>query len=361
MSAKNIAVVGGGINGIMIAWQLLKAGCHVTIYEQGSVMQQTSSASSKLLHGGLRYIEHCQFSMVKEALAERNWWIEQAPHIAHPLQFFIPVYKSYKRPSFLYWLGLFIYDALAGKHRIKRFKKINKTMMKKHCSELKENGLCGGFSYFDGQMDDYTLGMWAVDKVRSFKNCTIKENTEVKKIELDGRVCGSYFDSYFDHIVNASGCYVEHLLTKSGLDSKHSIDLVRGSHIVIDRCITQAYFLEVPSEKRMFFVLPYQNKTMIGTTEMRVTIDDAVVASEEEVDYLIKAFNHYFKKSIDRGAISAVFAGVRPLIKSTKDASLASREYAIEQQGKIISVFGGKWTTSRKLAQLVADRIVTGI
>jgi glycerol-3-phosphate dehydrogenase len=158
-----IAVIGGGINGIMTAWELCKHHHDVILFEKNTLMSQTSSASSKLLHGGLRYLENFEFRLVKEALIERQWWINQVPDLARPLKIFIPVYKQSRRPAWLYKIGLYLYDLLAGKQNIGKHQNHSKASMQELCPELKMNGLIKCFSYYDGQMDDYQLGLWAVD------------------------------------------------------------------------------------------------------------------------------------------------------------------------------------------------------
>jgi len=170
-----IAVIGGGINGIMAAWELCKHHHDVTLFEKNTLMSQTSSASSKLLHGGLRYLENFEFRLVKEALGERRWWINHAPDLAQPLKIYIPIFKQSRRPAWLYKIGLFLYDFLAGKHNIGTHQNHNKFQMHKLYSGLKTGNLIKGFSYYDVQMDDYRLGLWAVNQAKQYKNLNIQQ------------------------------------------------------------------------------------------------------------------------------------------------------------------------------------------
>ena len=151
-----IAIIGGGINGVMAAWELCKKNHQVTMFEKTTVMSQTSSASTKLLHGGLRYLENFEFSLVKEALGERQWWIKKAPKIAKPIKIFIPVYKKSRRPAWVYKMGLTLYDLFAGKENIGKHLTHEIIEMEQLCPDLIIKDLVKGFSYFDGQMDDYT-------------------------------------------------------------------------------------------------------------------------------------------------------------------------------------------------------------
>jgi glycerol-3-phosphate dehydrogenase len=351
-----IAVIGGGINGIMIALELCKHHHNVTLFEKNTLMSQTSSSSSKLLHGGLRYLENFEFRLVKEALRERQWWINQAPHLAHPLKIFIPVYRQSRRPGWLYKIGLFLYDLLGGNDNLGKHQKYNKTSMQKLCPSLKMNDLIKGFSYYDGQMNDYQLGLWAADQVKQYKNFTLLENTPIDKLDINGEVSYKGGKDNFEKIVNVTGPWAQKILLDNHIKPKYELDLVRGSHIVIDRKLDHGYFLEVPGERRMFFVLPYKGQTLIGTTEVRQKISDKVKPSKSEIAYLLKAYNYYFKNEIKEKDIISFFAGLRPLVKSSKNANKATREYAMQIDNNLISVFGGKWTTSRALSSKIKSK-----
>ena len=382
MVNQNIAIVGGGINGIMTAWELLKQGHSVTLFEKGEVMKQTSSASSKLLHGGLRYLENYEFRLVKEALKERQWWISQAPHLAQPLKLFIPIYKTSRRPAWIYKLGLWLYDTLAGKQNIGKHQSLSAQQMHKVCPKLKTESLKKGFSFYDGQMDDYQLGLWALDQAKKHPGLVIYEHTEVIKIDPQGNLTlADGTTQTYDKIINIAGPWAEQLLKKSNIKPNYTLDPIRGSHILVDtgtgHCEEQSdaaisktirenpcpsvakngFLLEIPNERRIVFVLPYQGQTLIGTTEQRQTLNDDIKPSEQEIDYLINAYNHYFTTPITKQNITQSFAGLRPLIQGADNPNKATREYAIQQNQNIITVFGGKWTTARQLAKKIADLV----
>jgi len=352
-----IAVIGGGINGIMTAWELCKHHHDVTLFEKNTLMSQTSSASSKLLHGGLRYLENFEFRLVKEALRERQWWINQAPDLARPLKIFIPVYKQSRRPAWLYKIGLYLYDLFAGKQNIGKHRNHSKASMQELCPGLKMNDLARGFSYYDGQMDDYQLGIWAIDQAKQCQNLTIIEGITIDRVDVNGEVVYNGNKEQFDKVINVAGPWSYQLLKDSGIDSDYELDLVRGSHIVVNRKLDHGYFLEVPGERRIFFVLPYKGQTLIGTTEIRQTILDEVKPVQSEIIYLIDSYNHYFVNQITERDVVKSFAGLRPLVKSDQDSNKATREYVLECEGSLISVFGGKWTTARQLAKKVAQRV----
>jgi glycerol-3-phosphate dehydrogenase len=348
-----IAIIGGGINGVMTAWELCKNNHNVTLFEKETLMSQTSSASSKLLHGGLRYLENLEFRLVREALRERQWWIDRAPHLAHPIKIFIPIYKQSRRPALLYKVGLFLYDLLAGSKKLGRHEKYNKTSMQELCPDLKKDELMNGFSYYDGQMDDYQLGLWAADQVKQYGNFELLENTSIDKINIYGEISFKDHKEKFDKVINIAGPWAYQLLKDNMIESDYELDLVRGSHIVIQKELDHGYFLEVPNEKRIFFVLPYGDQTLIGTTEVRQSILDDIKPSPEEVRYLINAYNNYFLKKITELDVVSCFSGLRPLVKDALDLNKITRECAIQTNKNLISVFGGKWTMSRRLAMKI--------
>jgi len=346
-----IAVLGGGINGVMVSWELCKSNHDVTLYEKNTLMKETSSSSTKLLHGGLRYLENYEFGLVREALKDRAWWIKRAPHLAKPIKIFIPIYKQSRRPAWLYELGLYLYDFIAGKNSLGKYQKYALADMKNLCSDLKVNGLLKGFSFFDGQMDDYKLGLWASEKVKKYKNFTLKENVSVHKITQEGAVFINNHQEKFDRVINTTGPWAGQLLKENNIDLKYELDLIRGSHIVVDKKIDNGYFLEVPGERRVFFALPYNGLTLIGTTEVQQTIFDQIKPSKEEINYLINAYNSYFVDEIKEKDIVNTFAGVRLMLKNSNNPNKIKREHAFQYNQNLISVFGGKWTTARHLAK----------
>ena len=352
-----IAVLGGGINGVMIAWELCKANHEVTLYEKNTLMKETSSNSTKLLHGGLRYLENYEFGLVREALKDRAWWIKSAPHLAKPIKIFIPIYKQSRRPAWLYELGLYLYNFFAGENSLGKHQKYMQADMKNLCTDLKDEGLLKGFSFFDGQMDDYKLGLWASEKVKEYKNFVLNENTVVQKVKEEGVVIINNHQKKFDRVINAAGPWAGQLLKESNIDIKYELDLIRGSHIVVDKKIDNGYFLEAPKERRIFFALPYYEHTLIGTTEVQQSIFDEIKPSKEEVNYLINAFNYYFVDEVKKKDIVKTFSGVRLMVKNSNNPNKIKREYAFQYDKNLISVFGGKWTTAKNLSKKLLKTI----
>lgn len=348
-----VAVIGGGINGLCIAWSLAALGVRVNLIEKKGLLSETSSASTKLLHGGLRYLEQGAFSLVNESLRERAWWLKNAPHVTNKVAIFLPIYVGMKRSRWKIKVGLSIYDRLAGKLGFGKHKWIDIETAKNEFPGIKEEGLIGGYQFYDGQMQDVNLGNWVADNVRVL-GVDISTYTEVTKIDVDASVTLRTGDiRHYDYIINATGPWVEKLLCDSGIDSSLSLDLVRGSHIILSGSISKGLMLEHPDDHRIVFILPYKGNILVGTTEVRQSINEKIECSVQEREYLLNLYNSYFSHKKSTNDICDEFSGVRPLIRSTKDCNQISREYQIEKNGKLINVWGGKWTTSRALARNV--------
>ncbi|MBT5224562.1 MAG: glycerol-3-phosphate dehydrogenase/oxidase [Candidatus Marinimicrobia bacterium] len=352
-----VIVIGGGINGLCCAWQLALNDVSVSLLEKSKIMSQTSSASSKLLHGGLRYLENFEFNLVYESLRERNWWLEKVPELTNELHMILPIYKNGPRNKWAIKIGLLYYDFLAGKGNISKHKWIPKKELVLLSPELNKKDLIGGFRFSDGQMDDYKLGMWVAKQAKN-DGVKIFENTKVEKIDLDGNIIINGEMEKYDYIINTCGPWASELLNKSGLNGKYKLDLIRGSHILIKGEPSQPYFLQTGNDGRIFFVLPYNGKTLIGTTEIRQNLSEPIIPSDEEIAYLLDEYNHYFIKQKTTKDIIEKFAGVRPLISSSSNPKNIKREYKIETMGKIVNIYGGKWTTAMSLGRKVVKKIL---
>jgi len=353
----HVAVIGGGINGVMTAWSLARRGHEVALYERGSLMGATSSASSKLLHGGLRYLEQGDLRLVREGLHERAWWLAHAPHLCHALKLTLPVYGDSPHGRGILGLGLTMYDALAGKATLGRHQWHSMDQLPAPATALKRDDLRGVFTYVDAVMaDDRALGLWAADQARR-AGARLHEDSPVEWIAPDGTVRVAERDERFDVVVNAAGPWACELLDASGIASDTRLDLVRGSHLVIDRPAAGAFALQLASDDRLVFALPYEGRTLVGTTEVRQTLAEPITCSDAERDYLISAYNTFFMEPISTRDVHATFAGVRPLVNAGRSAHAQRRGERIETNGRVVSAFGGKWTGARALGERVARRV----
>lgn len=354
---KRVAVIGGGINGLCTAWALSRAGHRPELLERAELVGQTSRASTKLLHGGLRYLENGEFRLVREALRERQWWLATVPALARPLQLLLPLYRTGSRSRWKLKMGLALYDRLAGAGNIGRHQWHGVRTVTAMAPDLNPQGLLGAFTFYDGQMDDHRLGLWVAEQAEK-AGARLRCGEEVLGVGPDGSVTTAHQTEHFDAVVNAAGPWAERLLRNSGIRSRHHLDLIKGSHLLIDRDMSRGYLLEAPQDRRPVFVLPYQGRTLIGTTEKRQTLEGAVCCTDEETRYLTEAYDAYFRSPIRSHEIVERFAGLRPLIRSASNPQKTTREYAVERCGRLVTVFGGKWTTARALGERVASEIV---
>ncbi|HEX3109695.1 MAG TPA: FAD-dependent oxidoreductase [Thermoanaerobaculia bacterium] len=355
-----VAVVGGGINGAGIAWELARKAYDVTLYEKGAFGAQTSSATTKLIHGGLRYLEHLHVGLVRESLRERGWLIEHAPELVKPIEILLPIYNDSPRSRIEIRIGLVLYDLLAGRRNIARHHGLTAAEMVER-APLERRGLRGGFSYWDAQVDDGELARTVVESARR-EGATAREFTEVVGIEEeDGgwRVRTSAGDvQHFDLVINAAGPWMNKLLDTNDIHARYRLSLVRGTHIVLREQVSGVgVLLQSVEDRRVFFVLPWKGTTLVGTTEVLQSDPDETAPTDEEIEYLITRFNHYFGTKISHANVANAFAGARPLVGRASNPSAIGREYRVIRRGNLINVFGGKMTTFMALARRVSMRV----
>jgi len=260
-------------------------------------MKATSRASSKLLHGGLRYLGNFEFRIVREALRERDAWLRRVPELARPLSIVIPIYKTSRTGRFKMGVGLFLYRFLAPRSPHSAYRWLAPHELG---PGVIREGLLGGYEFFDGQSDDYRLGLWVLEQAQTC-GVQVRTQTEVVSVSEDGEVArhdapgnsdedtkGAVLTEKCDRTVNVAGPWAEALCEASGIEFPFQLDLVRGSHLVLDRPCPQAYLLEVPDEDRLFLVLPWQGNTLVGTTKMRQSIDEPIECSDAEITYLLQ-------------------------------------------------------------------------
>jgi glycerol-3-phosphate dehydrogenase len=368
----DLLVIGGGVNGAGIARDAAGRGLAVMLCEQGDLAGATSSASSKLIHGGLRYLEYYQFGFVREALLEREVLLGIAPHIVWPASFVLPHDKG-SRPALVIEAGLFLYDWLARRNRLGRSRRLNLRTAKEG-APLKDH-LTTGFAYSDCHVDDARLVVLnAVDarergaSIRPRTRCVTakREQGAWRATLLDVREASTTIVTA-RALVNAAGPWAGDVLSGViGHDAGKNLRLVKGSHIVVPRIYegAQNYVLQ-NEDRRVIFVMPYEmDYTLIGTTEIPFEGDPSNARiSAEEIGYLCAAVSRYFRKPLDPRDVAESFSGVRPLYDDgAKTASAATRAYVLdlaapEGGAPLLSVFGGKITTYRRLAEDAIDRL----
>ncbi|MEQ1230319.1 glycerol-3-phosphate dehydrogenase [Acinetobacter junii] len=364
----DIAVIGGGINGVGIAADAAGRGLSVFLCEKDDLASHTSSASSKLIHGGLRYLEHKEFRLVREALAEREVLLAKAPHIIRPMRFIMP-HRPHLRPAWLIRTGLFFYDHLGKREKLLG----SNNVYFKDDSPL-NSAITRGFEYSDCAVDDSRLvvlnAMHAREKgadVVTRTRCLSAQRVEgYWVVELENAQ-GS-FKIKAKALVNAAGPWVAQFIKQDlQLKSPYGIRLIQGSHIVVPKLYEgDKAFIMQNDDRRIVFAIPYLDQyTMIGTTDREYQGDPSKVQiTQAETDYLLEVSNAHFKKQLTQADIIWTFAGVRPLCDDESDnPSAITRDYTLalsqetHDQAPLLSVFGGKLTTYRKLAESAMQQL----
>ena len=365
----DLVIIGGGVNGCGIARDAAGRGAKVILLERGDLASGTSSGSTKLIHGGLRYLEHYEFGLVRESLIERERLWSIAPHIIWPLRFVLP-YRQGLRPRWLIRLGLFIYDHLGGRKLLPATQTLD--LRKDPAGLPLKPGFDTAFEYSDGWVDDARLVVLNARDAADH-GAEIRTQTEVASLRREGGLwvitCAYGSVVKAKAAVNAAGPSVLALLDRfenQASEPQDKIRLVRGSHIVVKRLFTdpRAYFFQSP-DGRIFFAIPYEDDfTLIGTTDADHHPGDPIQASAEEIAYLCAGASEYFREPVVPADVVWSYAGVRPLVDDgAGKPETASRGYRFDvdtddnNSAPLLSVFGGKITTYRHLAESAVAKL----
>ena len=368
----DLAIIGGGINGCGIARDAAGRGLSVFLCEQQDLAGGTSSASTKLIHGGLRYLEYYEFRLVREALTEREVLLRAGPHIIWPLRFILPHHQGL-RPSWLIRLGLFIYDNLGGRKLLPGTSTLN--LAADEAGRPLKGDYTKGFEYSDcWVMDARLVVLNAMDarergaEIRTRTKCTsARRRHHGWLLTLTDTVTGKEWTVEAKALINASGPWLDSTLDHiDHTETREHIRMVKGSHIIVKKLFDhQRAYIFQNADGRIIFAIPYQQEfTLIGTTDVDFQGDPGEVAiSEEEVQYLCDAAGEYFTTGITAADVISDFSGIRPLFDDGRsDAKAATRDYVLKLDlagttAPLLSIYGGKITTYRKLAESVLDKL----
>jgi glycerol-3-phosphate dehydrogenase len=361
----DLLIVGGGINGCAIAREAALNGWSVLLVERDDLAQHTSSASTKLIHGGLRYLEYYDFRLVAHALRERERLVRAAPHLIRPMRFVLP-HTHAVRPWWLVRLGLLLYDRLGGRSTLARSRGLG-PVDAAYRAPLKDGRR--GFVYSDAYVDDARLTLLnAVDAAANGAEVATRTAVESARREdglwaarlSDGR------DVRAKALVNAAGPWVAELLGRLGVNAGAGVRLVKGSHIVVPQLYEgdHAYILQQP-DRRIVFALPYEGGTEIGTTDVPVDRPEDAVIDAGEIAYLCEAANRHFTRQVGPADVTSTWSGVRPLYDDgASEAREVTRDYVLELDltgPALLSVFGGKITTARHLAEEAVGKLAPAL
>ncbi|WP_417529029.1 glycerol-3-phosphate dehydrogenase [Marinomonas shanghaiensis] len=358
----DLFVVGGGINGTGIAADAAGRGLNVGLCEMGDLAHATSSSSSKLIHGGLRYLEHYEFRLVKEALTEREVLLKVVPHLVTPMRFQMP-HRPHLRPAWLIRIGLFLYDNLGKRETL-----LGSKGVKYGADSPLKDDITQGFEYSDCWVDDARLVV--TNALSAQQNgaaifartrCIAAKRVDNQwHIRLEDQITKESHDITAKALVNAAGPWVSSFIeTKLERKAPYGIRMIKGSHIVVPKLYQHSNaFIMQNTDKRIVFAIPYrEHYTLLGTTDVEYKGDPNKVAiSEEETKYILKVANDHFKKTLTPSDVIWSYSGVRPLLEDeSSDPSAVTRDYTLHlddqnQQAPLLSIFGGKITTYRKLA-----------
>lgn len=365
-------IIGGGATGLGAAVDAAARGLKTLVIEQFDFAKATSSRSTKLIHGGLRYLEQGNLSLVTEALKERGLLRQNAPHLIGSRGFLVPNYEWWEGP--FYGFGLKVYDALAGSLKLEKSHHLSKKETLKAIPTLKQEGLKGGVIYHDGQFDDARLAITLVKTCQDLGGLAINYMKVTRFIKQEGQIAGVVIEDYETKksmqiygkcVINAGGIFSDTVCALDDPAQKKHIQLSQGVHLVLDRSFLKSeHAILVPHTKdnRVLFLVPWLGKVLIGTTDTPVeNPEEEPIALKEEIDFILEESSRYLERAPKSTDVLSVFAGQRPLAKihTGESTSKIARNHVISlSTSGLLSIYGGKWTTYRKMAEDVIDQAI---
>ncbi len=369
----DIVVIGGGASGLGVALDAVSRGLKTLLIDRYDFGKGTSSKSTKLLHGGVRYLEKGEFDLVREGLRERYYALEKAAHISHRQQFVIPVYSYWHLIK--YWIGLKIYDFLSGRFGIGFSFYANTLSTRQECPEIKARGLKGSINYFDGQFDDARLCIEIAKTIHksggtvaNYVSCDgfeMDSNGKILRMVCSDTLSKKTFTVESQCFVNAAGTFSDKVAKLANPDHIDRLRVSRGIHLLIKPGILnlkKAILIPETEDGRVVFIIPWNGYSMVGTTDVdNNTPEIEPMYTREEVNYLLSTVNACLQTRVGAGDITSVFAGLRPLLKGkpgTKSKDVSRKHVIDESPGGLVNVLGGKWTSFRKMGEDTIDFIV---
>ncbi len=364
----DILVIGGGATGAGIAVDAASRGFQVLLLEREDFGKGTSSRSTKLVHGGVRYLEQGNIPLVKEALRERGLLRQNAPHLVHDMSFIVPSYQWWETPFF--GIGMKVYDTLAGRYGFGRSKVLSRAQTLELLPTLDQDGLRGGVLYHDGQFDDARLLIQLIETAAD-AGATVLNYAPVVALHKNGQgtidgasavdtETGEQFHLRAKVVINATGVFTDQLRRMADSGASSLVSPSQGIHLVLDRSFlpgTNALMVPHTSDGRVLFAIPWHDHTVVGTTD--TPIDQASYEPrprKEEVDFVLQTAGEYLSRSPQRSDVLSVFVGIRPLVKAagsgSKKTAALSRDHTIHiDPSGLLTIVGGKWTTYRHMAE----------
>jgi glycerol-3-phosphate dehydrogenase len=364
----DICIIGGGATGLGIALDAAARGLKTILFEQHDFAKGTSSRSTKLVHGGVRYLQQGNIKLVLEALKERGLLLKNAPHLVHNQKFVVPNYKWWEKP--FYGIGLKIYDKMAGKLGLGPSEFLSKEEILQLAPTLDPEELKGGILYHDGQFDDarlaISIGQTAVQQGAILLNyfpvtAFLKMNNKICGVWVKDSITGTEYEVRSKIVINATGVFTDTVMRMDNAKHENMISPSQGIHIVVDKSFLPgdtAIMIPRTDDGRVLFAVPWHNVIVLGTTDTPVeTIAAEPVPLEEEIDFILQHIGRYLSKDPQRSDVKSMFAGLRPLVKrKSKTTAALSRDHVIDAADSgLITITGGKWTTYRKMAEDVVS------
>ena len=366
-------VIGGGATGLGVAVDASARGYSTLLVEQADFAKGTSSRSTKLVHGGVRYLKQGNISLVLEALRERGLLCENAPHLVHHLSFIVPIYSWWEGP--FYGIGMRIYDRLAGKLGLSPSENLSREETLKRIPTLQPTGLVSGVSYYDGQFDDSRLAVNLAQTVFDLGGAAINYTQVTSLIKEDGLVAGAVVrdsETGVEHsirakaVINATGVFSDAVRKMDEPEAKNVIAASQGAHVVLPKSFLPgdtAIMVPHTPDGRVMFAVPWHDCVVVGTTDTAVdSIQLEPRPMDEEIGFILTNAAQYLSKQPNRSDALSVFAGLRPLVKvgDAKSTAAMSRDHTILiSNSGLLTIAGGKWTTYRKMAQDAVDQAET--